>query len=45
MKYFLSMCIVFMFLSAKIYAQSPVSFRVKAGVGCELVGEEHGGKY
>lgn len=33
MKYVLRICIVFIFLSAKAYAQSPVSFRVKAGAG------------
>ncbi|GKG76386.1 PorT family protein [Parabacteroides sp. AM58-2XD] len=33
MKYVLRICVVFIFLSAKAYAQPPVSFRVKAGAG------------
>lgn len=33
MKFVLRVCIVFIILSAKAYAQSPVSFQVKAGAG------------
>lgn len=33
MKYVLRICVVFIILSARAYAQSPVSFQVKAGAG------------
>lgn len=38
MKYVLRICVVFIFLSAKAYAQPPVSFRVKAGAGLRACG-------